>query len=73
MLHTPRYSSCVSVIVAVMNGSYWPTSGADMAVRTLGYAEIGPGPISSRAGGAIGPGRFVGPGEEVLLIRIPFR
>jgi hypothetical protein len=42
--HTRRYSSCVSVIVAVMNGSYCPTSSADIARSTLGYAEIGPGP-----------------------------
>ncbi len=33
---TWRYSSCVSVMVAVMNGSYWPTSGAPIARSTLG-------------------------------------
>ena len=33
---TPRYSSWVSVIVEVMNGSYWPTSGADIARSTPG-------------------------------------
>jgi hypothetical protein len=36
VFHTPRYSSCVSAIVAVMNGSYCPTSGAAMARSTLG-------------------------------------
>ncbi len=54
--HTARYSSWVSAMAAVMNGSYWPTSGADIARSTLGYAEIGPGPMSRRAGGSIGPG-----------------
>src|SRR3546814_17012974 len=43
-------------MVAVMKGSYWPTSGADIARSTLGYAEIGPGPMSRRAGGSMGPG-----------------
>ena len=42
-------------MVAVIHGSYWPTSGADIARSTRGSAVIGPGPISSRGGGSIGP------------------
>src|SRR3546814_3063353 len=49
-------SDVCSAMVAVMKGSYWLTSGADIARSTLGYAEIGPGPMSRRAGGSMGPG-----------------
>ncbi|MFC5123826.1 hypothetical protein ACFPRL_10595 [Pseudoclavibacter helvolus] len=41
-------------MACVMNGSYWPTSVLDMARSTLGYAEMGPGPMRRRAGGSIG-------------------
>ena len=53
--NTERYSSDASAMVWVMNGSNWPTSGAAIAWRTRGSALMGPGPMSSRSGGAMGP------------------
>ena len=44
-------------MVAVIHGSYWPTSWADIARSTRGSALIGPGPISRRGGGSIWRGR----------------
>src|SRR3954470_15539076 len=40
-------------MVAVIHGSYCPTSCADMARSTRGSAVIGPGPMRSRGGGSI--------------------
>src|SRR6478735_6562698 len=40
-----------------MNGKYCPTRGADIARSTLGYAEIGPGPISRRTSAMSVPAR----------------
>ena len=51
---TSRYSACVSVMYPVMTGSYWPTSGVDIARSTRGSALTGPGPMSSRGGGLTG-------------------
>ena len=43
----------VSFMYPVMTGSYCPTSWALMALRTLGSALMGPGPMRSLAGGFI--------------------
>ncbi len=52
--NSSRYRPIVSVIVAVIHGSYWPTSGVERARSTRGSALTGPGPMSSRAGGSTG-------------------
>jgi hypothetical protein len=59
--NTPRYSAIVSFMYAVITGSYWPTSGADIARSTRGSALTGPGPMSRRTGGLIGAAMMTTP------------
>src|SRR6266404_4938239 len=41
----------ISSIILTKAGSKWPTTGADIALRTEGAALLGPGPIKRRKGG----------------------
>ncbi len=61
--NTSRKRPWVSVMSAVIAGSNWPSSEADMARSTRGSALMGPGPMSSRGGGAI---------CEVRIKEVPF-
>jgi hypothetical protein len=57
---TVRSIPDVSAIISRNFGSRWPSSGVAIALRTLGWASLGPGPSSRRGGMFRGPGIVTG-------------
>src|SRR4051812_38387554 len=76
VMKTERSIALISSIIFTKTGSRWPTSGIDMALRTLGATSLGPGPIRRRFGGVKADGVCIGKAYGTLfglaMLFLPF-